>query len=363
MSEPELSPAQFQRDLNVNAYINLVSFTLLYYEYLITFEAEVTRIWAHTTLNTPTVIFYLNRYVTLFGHIPIVVQYFWTAPGSDFKREYYAVLIQIMVGVMLIARTYALYERNKKILTGLVLFTVGAIIHGGWAVYTAKSDERHEDPVPYIGCPSSVGASLGERLAAAWLGMLIFDTIVFILTLYKALRIGRVRGNLLPLLVRDGTLYYGVMISCNLGNILTFFLGDRIIRGLLTTFTNVMASILISRLVLNLRDPRILQATPNSTTVYSRPSAPTLSTLEPNTIGSAGTPFSSFWRRTRSQTTKTSQAGSSIFMASSSGLGDQMETSTRLGQRGIEDRIDEESIREEAIELTEFPKRSPQEHV
>jgi len=32
---------------------------------------------------------------------------------------------------MLIMRTYALYERNKKVLTGMVLFTLGALIHGG----------------------------------------------------------------------------------------------------------------------------------------------------------------------------------------------------------------------------------------
>ncbi|KAJ8073374.1 hypothetical protein PM082_011648 [Marasmius tenuissimus] len=87
MSESDISPAQFQRDLDLNYYCNLVSFTLLYYEYIITFGAEVSRIWAHTSFNAPTVIFYLNRYVAVFGHIPIVLEYFWTAPGTPQKAE------------------------------------------------------------------------------------------------------------------------------------------------------------------------------------------------------------------------------------------------------------------------------------
>ncbi|KAJ8073373.1 hypothetical protein PM082_011647 [Marasmius tenuissimus] len=61
---------------------------------------------------------------------------------------------------MLITRTYALYERNKKVLAGMLLFTTGAIIHGGWAVYTAKSDEQPDVLVPYVGCSSGVGAAL-----------------------------------------------------------------------------------------------------------------------------------------------------------------------------------------------------------
>ncbi|KAK1225036.1 hypothetical protein PQX77_012035 [Marasmius sp. AFHP31] len=391
--ELDISPAQFQRDLDLNYYCNLVSFTLLYYEYIITFGAEVSRIWAHTSLNAPTVIFYLNRYVGGFGHIPIVLEYFWTAPGTPQKAEmwvvvsrrasrqhnadlewsarchklqsyhqYYAVLVQIMVAGMLITRTYALYERNKKVLAGMLLFTTGAIIHGGWAVYTAKSDEQPHVFVPHVGCSSGVGAALGGRLAAAWLGMLLFDTMIFLLTLFRALRMGRIAGNLLRLIVRDGSLYYAVMIVCNLANILTFYMGDRLIRGLLTTFTNVMSSILISRLVLHLRDPKVLQGTQDSTTVPSNQVAPTLSTLDPNTVGTNYTASSSFSKQTcqtESSASKSRTTASSMFTESSSGSDGDTETRTRFGRHKVrENRIDEESIREEPIELKDLSNHS-----
>ena len=60
---------------------------LLYYEYIITFEAEVSRIWATCRFNTPTVIFFLNRYVAIFGHIPIVLEFFWTTSETDLKGK------------------------------------------------------------------------------------------------------------------------------------------------------------------------------------------------------------------------------------------------------------------------------------
>ncbi|ESK87062.1 hypothetical protein Moror_11943 [Moniliophthora roreri MCA 2997] len=104
-------------------------------------------------------------------------------------------------------------------------------------------------------------------LGLAWAGMLIFDTMIFCLTLYRALSMRRVSRSLLTILLRDGTVYFAVMICVSLGNILTFFLGQGQIRGAPTTLTNVISSVMISRLMLNLRDPKILTATPNSTTI------------------------------------------------------------------------------------------------
>ncbi|KAF9254077.1 hypothetical protein L218DRAFT_968454 [Marasmius fiardii PR-910] len=279
--------ASDQQDLNVNYRISLISFTLLYYEYFLTLEAEITRMWAHRTLTAPTIIFYLNRYVAFFGNLPIIVQNFWAAEPSEHKRmmclklqtyhQYFAVLVQIIVGVMLILRTYALYECNKKVLAVMVIYTVYAVVYGFWAVSFAKSDEDTNDFVPYIGCPSTVG------LATAWITMLIFDTMIFFLTLYKALRNGR--GNLTRLLPD-----FSVMIALNIGNIITFF---DFTRGMLTTLTNVMSSIFTSRLMLNLRDPALFSGPSNSTTANSgAPAHSLLSSIGPS-FGFNDSPLSS----------------------------------------------------------------------
>ena len=127
MSEPDLSLAQFQRDLLVffcwalsvnllitdskksqlllqprgfqcvsdlslvlNTYLAACEtplLALLYYEYIITFEAEVSRIWERSRFNTSIMIFFLNRYVALFGHIPIVLEFFWTTSEINLKGK------------------------------------------------------------------------------------------------------------------------------------------------------------------------------------------------------------------------------------------------------------------------------------
>ncbi|KIM38068.1 hypothetical protein M413DRAFT_448092 [Hebeloma cylindrosporum] len=88
------------------------------------------------------------------------------------------------------------------------------------------------------------------------------------MTLYKAIVLPRPNGvNILTVLLRDGTIYFGVMVVSNLANVLTFMLGGSLTRGAATTFSNVMASVMISRLMLNLRDPSLLINGGHTTTV------------------------------------------------------------------------------------------------
>jgi hypothetical protein len=46
---------------------------------------------------------------------------------------------------------------------------------------------------------------------AAWAGMLVFDSLVFCMTLYKSIVLSRLSGvNILDILLRDGELYLSV---------------------------------------------------------------------------------------------------------------------------------------------------------
>ncbi|KAJ7723499.1 hypothetical protein DFH07DRAFT_855760 [Mycena maculata] len=265
-----MSAIEIQQQVNSNYYFNLISFTLLFYDYFLTLDWEVSRYWG-SAWNVPNALFYLNRYGTLFGTIPVVFQYFWTTESTPHKlaicaglhsyHQYFAVVTQIVIGVMLILRTYALYDRNRRILVFMVCIAAAVIGVGLWAVLSgpgAKTNEDDEVLALYIGCSSSVSSSETLNLAAAWGGMVVFDCMIFILTLYRALSRRRLSSqDLLTVLLRDGSIYFGVMVMSNLGNILTFALAGPYTRGIPTTFANVMSSIMISRLMLNLRDPAL----------------------------------------------------------------------------------------------------------
>jgi hypothetical protein len=71
-----------------------------------------------------------------------------------------------------------------------------------------------------------------------------------------------------PVLITIST--SSVLTLSSLANILTFVLGSPALRGVLTIPTNVLAASLISRLMINVRDPRIVRfATPSQTRTRS----------------------------------------------------------------------------------------------
>ncbi|KAF7300475.1 hypothetical protein HMN09_00931700 [Mycena chlorophos] len=292
-----LDPVTTQEDLTLNYYFQLISFTLLFYDYFLTLDWEVARYWG-TSWSWPTFFYFVNRYATLLGNIPVVLEYFWSAPPTPRKlivhvsifvvgigcrgacmlrggnadcrcahiesyHQYYLIATQVLVGAMLILRTYALYERNKRVLALMLVFTTGSVAVGIWSVFRSKSSSGNTNLSLYVGCDYPTTKQDGLNLLIPWAAVAVFDTMIFVLTLgrvlyrrSKGLHGARASG-LLTLLLRDGAIYFAVMVMSNLANIFTFAFGGPFTRGIATTFTNVLASIMISRLMLNLRDPAL----------------------------------------------------------------------------------------------------------
>ncbi|KAF8139244.1 hypothetical protein K438DRAFT_1805207 [Mycena galopus ATCC 62051] len=260
-----MSAEQIQVQLNSNAYFDLVSFSILFYEYWITLDWEVSR-YLGTRLSWPNILFFANRYGTLLGNIPVVMEYFWTGNSTPTKikiclglesyHQYFIIATQVLVAGMLILRTYALYGHSKRVLALMITVTVGCVVVGIWTVLTGKAVDTSTNLPLYFGCDYPTSKAQGLSLAAAWGCVAVFDCMIFLLTLYKVFT--RHRGiGLATVLLRDGSLYFGVMLLSNLSNIATFLLGTPYTRGIATTFTNTISSVMITRLMLNLRDPAL----------------------------------------------------------------------------------------------------------
>ncbi|CAA7268611.1 unnamed protein product [Cyclocybe aegerita] len=270
--------------LSVNYNLAIIAYSLLVYDYCLTFVAEVERFWSIRGINWASGLFYLNRYMVLVGHIPVMIEYFWSTSNPDKLQmsvlitsialilhnidprcdrlqtyhQYLAVVIQFVVACMLIMRMYALYGRSRFVLALYICVTAAAGAIACWAIIGGRKTKKHEVDVP-IGCAVSVARDRAIRFAAAWSGMLIFDSLVFGMTLYKSLTLPRLRGvNLISVLLRDGSMYFGIIMVSNFTNVLTFLLGGPFTRGVATTFTNVISSVMISRLMLNLRHPSLV---------------------------------------------------------------------------------------------------------
>ncbi|KAJ3729539.1 hypothetical protein C8R42DRAFT_169051 [Lentinula raphanica] len=246
--------------MDLNTSLSIIAFTLLYYDYFLTIKKEVDLFWTFRSLRWVTVMFYLTRYFSILGSIPVMFGHFWLGHVATY-HQYYALILQMFIGVLLLLRTYALYERNFKVLVLLVVVGLALVIFGIVVLAWGRNNIQFEATViasHKIGCQLWLNQQDASCLALVWGGMLLFDFLVFSLTLYKALTLQRDgRVTLLSVLMRDGTVYFGVMAISIIANILTFMVGTPETRGMATTFTNSISSIMISRLMFNLRSPRL----------------------------------------------------------------------------------------------------------
>ncbi|KAJ7698492.1 hypothetical protein B0H14DRAFT_3036789 [Mycena olivaceomarginata] len=205
-----MSAVQIQKDLNLSAYFNLVSFSLLFYDYFLVLDWEISRYWG-TPFTWPNILFFANRYGTLLGNIPVVMEYFWSENSTPEKIK--------------------------------------------WSVLSGKAVDKSTNLPLYFGCNYPTSKAQGVSLATAWAGVAVFDCMIFLLTLYKVFTRRRPNGgDLLTVLLRDGLMLPSVMVISNSSNILTFI---PYTKGIATTLVNVTSSIMITRLMLNLRDPAL----------------------------------------------------------------------------------------------------------
>ncbi|KAK7055684.1 hypothetical protein R3P38DRAFT_3304824 [Favolaschia claudopus] len=283
-----LSDAQIQHAIFISRILIIVPFTVLVYEYLLTLRREISAFWG-TPLTWASFFFYVNRYSPLFGNLPILVQYFSTTTdpnklhlcrGLRAYHQYYALLSQVLVAVMLIMRTYALYSQNKRILAVTICITLAAFVFAVWILLTGNDSDTFSSQIAALGCPLGTSHSKFVRfdacLAGAWSGMLIFDVMIFSLTLFKALQLNARQGGLLTVLLRDGVL----MVISNASNIGTY---TAFTRGSATTVTNVVSSVMISRLMFNIRNPNLRLPLSSGRTTRSETAFPDITTVQPYT--------------------------------------------------------------------------------
>ncbi|KDQ60366.1 hypothetical protein JAAARDRAFT_67915 [Jaapia argillacea MUCL 33604] len=243
-------------------YITIISLGILYYDYALTLSMEVERFW-RGGFSRASFLFFLNRYLGLSGHIPTVIQTFCSAPPkrctklNTYHRIFY-VILQIVIGALLSLRTHALYDRARWVI--FLVCGVGFTAAGvGW--WGQNGSNLHFSPISgvNVGCNPAFDEQRARHIAVAWGAMSVFDTLIFLLTAYKALSFPRTgRRTLFDVLLRDGTMYFLIIVTVNIANILVLLLGQPLLKPPTTTFTNIISTTLTSRLMLNVRDPLLL---------------------------------------------------------------------------------------------------------
>jgi len=158
-------------------------------------------------------------------------------------------VLTILTAVLLIMRVYALYCRNKWVLSVVLLETMAAIFLACWSFTRI---------VP--GNSAAVAAPSRPHLraeATAFSGLLVFDFTIFVLTIARSLRLWTRREPFLHRIFFDGLLYYGVICTFNLFNIIILLVIKPRIDLSTPIFTVILSVVMVSRIMISLRDPAL----------------------------------------------------------------------------------------------------------
>ncbi|KAN0134577.1 hypothetical protein V8E53_007723 [Lactarius tabidus] len=189
---------------------------------------------------------------------------------------YHMVLLliqQTFVAFLCLMQIHAVYQ-SRRVLSLLILLALAGFAIPCWSMY-ALSGHHVTYPVEItsvLGCSRLVGETEGFYSALSWTGCLVIDTAVFVLLLYKTIRIGR-GVRILDTIMRNATIYYSILCLANLSNILILRFASPALRTSTIALTNALSCTLISRAILDLRSKfGSTVRTPNTVYYAYRPS-------------------------------------------------------------------------------------------
>ncbi|KAJ8487771.1 hypothetical protein ONZ51_g3950 [Trametes cubensis] len=234
MSGSQETPAELIADFQTTYTYNLTfmgAVAWLGWEYLITLDREVRLVWRRK-INSASVIFLLNRYIML-------VQFAVQLPLSflisderyaDFMRARFDRVAPYFVWAAFSSlRAYAMSNRTWPIAILVYLLSIATACYN---IYNFIHLVPLNLPPPIYCIPTFPGL-----------------TVTF-LDQQSAAR-ANVKTSLLQLLLRDGTIYFVILLILNVLQIIVRITAQ---ANFITTFEEPLTAILISRFLMNLRE-------------------------------------------------------------------------------------------------------------
>ncbi|KAM5534753.1 hypothetical protein V8D89_011617 [Ganoderma adspersum] len=259
----EMTPAQLAtaaEHLMAAKMFSLASCVMLFYDIAITFGDEVERIWKQRFTGA-TILWFLNRYLSPLGYIVIIVS-FHDPSWSKAACQHYVLYPEVLkvftattVGIIFILRLYAIYSKSKAVLYG---FTALLLMELGIKIWAFTDGVMLQLPPGFVGCILTGRSSPGDRIIYTWVAELVFDSFVFFATLYRTIQLYRrtLIGqalSLITVIMRDGIMYFAVIFVSNFATVLIFVFAPPDLKVINASFSTLITSLMVSRLMLNLR--------------------------------------------------------------------------------------------------------------
>ncbi|KIJ35523.1 hypothetical protein M422DRAFT_782536 [Sphaerobolus stellatus SS14] len=228
----------------------IVPLCLVFYDFVLTFEAEVQYFWSTQGGTLTRVLFFVNRYwpagnlvhavpynnVTIFIDLSLISSKFAT-PGARIVGRYTAYSAgaqHLIVGGILTIRIYAMFKCNKKLL--VVLLTLYALWIGsetiliGLVTSRFKSNEALRDI--FTGCAPT---NIPTWCYIYWLPSLAFESLLLILACWKTIQEASSSfwtSKIMVVLLRDSVLYFGGVTLFTIANFLAWYIAPLPLYGM-----------------------------------------------------------------------------------------------------------------------------------
>lgn len=247
------------QSIRTNNYIAMGALAFVVYDYVITFDREVSNVWRRK-FTAASALFYVNRYLSIVSAALVIFMNSITEQQtcSIAGRIYQGCIVALLMVFALFSalRVYVLWNKNILLLclilaldmvpvaTNLSLYIVVTLV----AIGPPYSECITSDPRPI-----ELDLKL-TRLTRAC--VIAADALVIVLiwiktfTLHRQARQLRMKTSLATLFLRDGTLYFIVLLVVNTSHFIVY----EITRlPYISIFLTSTTAVLISRFVMNLR--------------------------------------------------------------------------------------------------------------
>ncbi|KIM78447.1 hypothetical protein PILCRDRAFT_824331 [Piloderma croceum F 1598] len=158
-----------------------------------------------------------------------------------------------VVNIMMLLRVHALYYRKSQIVIGLVASIL--LVETGMNIYLLMNGIAVPHTSGVHSCSMIFDPSIGNAASAsAWIPLL-YDTVVFFLTLYRILPSiqHREAGHVVRTIFKDGLLYYSVIFCVTLVLTIQITASPAGIKNITAQLELLLTVAMMSRITLNLK--------------------------------------------------------------------------------------------------------------
>ncbi|KAJ8087339.1 hypothetical protein PM082_006169 [Marasmius tenuissimus] len=246
----------------LNKMVTLASFTVLIYDIFLTLDDEVQYIWIplhegyHPVLNWMTVMWCVNRYLCPAYMVVIIFLLLHDPQMSTMVCEHYVWYPQVMwlivtsaTSVYFVKLVQALWSRHLYAIILTYLLLAAEVAVKIWAITDIKGTYYKE----CTGCFISSRMPQHPQYVYGYGAELVFDSLMLATTAIRCWQLRIERTKFIKVIWKESMIFLPAVFAIHLANVLLTIYATIPLKNIMTSFSSVGCTIIVSRMILNTR--------------------------------------------------------------------------------------------------------------